>query len=135
MNLQSTIDQIASTAGLEPAVAERATGIILSVIQQEIDPALATKVFGKLPGATELAATHAVDAANGGFLSSIAGSVLGNKAGVLAAGFSQLQGTGLSLSQIETAGATLLTFVKANAGSSLAGKIATAIPGLSKTAA
>lgn len=135
MNLQSAIDQIALTAGLDPAVAERATGIILSIIQQEIDPAVATKVFGKLPGATELAAANAVSGSGGGFLSTIAGSVLGTKAGVLAAGFSQLQSTGLNLAQIETAGATLLTFVKANAGSSLAGQVASAIPGLAKTAA
>jgi hypothetical protein len=135
MNLQSTIDQIASTAGIDPVAAERAAGIILSVIQQEIDPSLATKVFGKLPGATELAAANAVNSTGVGFLSSIAGSVLGAKAGVLAAGFSQLQSTGLSLAQIEAAGATLLTFVKANAGTSLAGKVAGAIPGLTKSAA
>jgi hypothetical protein len=131
MNLQSTIDQIATSAGLNTAAAERALGTILSVIQQDVDPTLSAKLFAKLPGATELATANIVNAGSSGMLSSLAGSVLGAKAGVAAAGFTQLQATGLTLAQIEMAGETLLAYVKANAGPSLAGKIAGAVPGLS----
>lgn len=132
MNLQSTIDQIAATAGLDTTSAERAVGIILSVIQQDIDPVLSAQLFAKLPGAAELAVANAVNASSGGFLSTIAGSVLGAKAGVLAAGLTQLEGTGLTLAQIEMAAEKLMAYVKANAGTSLAGKIAGAVPGLNK---
>ena len=131
MNLQSTVDQIASTAGLNASVAERAVGIILSVIQQDIDPALSAQLFAKLPGATELANANTVTAGSGGFLSSMAGSVLGAKAGIAAAGLTQLESTGLTLAQIEMAGEKLMAYVKANAGTSLAGKIAGVVPGLS----
>jgi Protein of unknown function VcgC/VcgE (DUF2780) len=130
MNIQSTIDQVAAKAGLDPQTAERAAGIILSVIQQEVDPALAAKVFAKLPGAAELAAANVATAGSGGFLSGFANTILGEKAGTLAAGMTQLQGLGLSLVQIETAVATLLSFVKATGGAGLAGKISAAIPGL-----
>ncbi len=129
MNIQSTIDQVAAKAGLDPKTAARAAGIILAVIQQEVDPALAAKVFAKLPGAAELAKANVVTAGSGGFLSGLAGTILGEKAGTLAAGITQLQGLGLSLLQIDTAVATLLSFVKANGGVALAGKISAAIPG------
>jgi hypothetical protein len=130
MNLQSAIDEIATTAGINTAAAERAVGIILSVIRQEVDPSVATQIFAKLPGAAELATANQVTASSGGFLSTIAGSVLGAKAGVVAAGLSQLESSGLTLSQIELAGEELLAYVKANAGASLASKIAGAVPGL-----
>ena len=132
MNLQSVIDQVAASAGLDTSAAEKATGIILSVIQQEVDPATAAQLFAKLPGAAQLAAANAVSARSGGFLSTIAGSVLGAKAGVVAAGITALENTGLTLAQIETAGTKLMAYVKANAGSSLAGQIASALPGIAK---
>ena len=130
MNLQSTIDEIATSTCLNATAAERAVGIILSVIQQDVDPKLSAQIFAKLPGAAELAAANMVSASSGGFLSSIAGSVLGAKAGVAAAGLTQLENSGLTLAQIELAGEKLLAYVKANAGTSLAGKIAGAVPGL-----
>ncbi|MGB8316256.1 MAG: hypothetical protein WCE69_17405 [Aestuariivirga sp.] len=130
MNLQSVIDQIAAAAGLDGPTAERAAGIILSVIQQEVDPAVAAQVFGKLPGATELAAANLVSASSGGMLSSLANSVLGSKAGVLAAGFTALEATGLTVAQIEQAGLKLMAYVKANAGSGLSAQVIAALPGL-----
>jgi hypothetical protein len=130
MNLQSAIDEIATTAGLNTTVAERAVGIILSVVQQDVDPAVVAQVFSKLPGAAELAAANVVSASSGGFLSSIAGSVLGAKAGVAAAGLTQLENSGLTLTQIELAAEELLAYVKANAGAAMAAKIAGALPGL-----
>jgi Protein of unknown function VcgC/VcgE (DUF2780) len=130
MNIQAMIDQVAAQAGLDLQSAERAAGTILSVIQQEVDAALATRLFDKLPGASDLATTHAVTTESGGFLSSIATSLLGAKAGTLAAGITQLQSIGLSIGQIETAAATLMAYVKANAGSMLAGQVAASLPGL-----
>ena len=130
MNLQSAIDEIATTAGINTTAAERAVGTILSVIQQEVEPSVASQIFAKLPGASELAAANRVNASTGGFLSTIAGSVLGAKAGVVAAGLTQIENSGLSLAQIELAGEELLAYVKANAGATLASKIAGAVPGL-----
>lgn len=128
MNIQQTIDQIAAKIGIDAAVAERAAGTILSVIQQELDPQMAATLFGKLEGATELATSHQVDAGGGGLLGSIASSLLGAKAGVLAAGFTQLEATGLSTMQIEQAATSMLAYIKAGAGADLAKQVAASIP-------
>lgn len=132
MNIQQVIDQVATSSGLDTAAAERAAGTILSVIQQEVDPGVSASLFAKLPGAADLAAANAVSASSGGFLSSIASSVLGNKAGVLAAGLTQLEASGLTLAQIESAAATILAYVKSGAGGDVAKQVAAALPGLVK---
>ena len=81
-----------------------------------------------------MAAANAVNPATGGFLSTIAGNLLGTKAGIVAAGIMQLQATGLSLAQIEVAATTLLNAVKASAGPNLAKQIGNVFPGLAKAA-
>lgn len=133
MNIQQVIDTIATKAGLDTAAAERAAGTILSVIQQEVDPKVAASLFDKLPGAADLAAANAVSASSGGFLSSIATSVLGTKAGVLAAGLTQLEASGLTLAQIKAAATSILTYVRTSAGGDIAKQVADALPGLVKS--
>jgi hypothetical protein len=132
MNVQQVIDAVAAKAGLNQAAAERAAGTILSVIQQEIDPSVAASLFAKLPGATELAAANAVNASSGGMLGSIASSVLGSKAGLLAAGFSQLEASGLTLAQIKDAAASILAYIRTSAGSDIAKEVADALLGLAR---
>jgi hypothetical protein len=133
MNIQQVIDTVAAKAGLEPAAAERAAGTILSIIQQEIDPTVAQSLFAKIPGATELAAANAVNASSGGSLSSIATTIFGNKAGVLAAGFTQLEASGLTMEQIRAATASILAYVRTSAGGDIAKEITDALPGLVKS--
>jgi hypothetical protein len=132
MNVQQVVDAIAAKSGLDPAAAERAAGTILSVIQQEVDPSIAASLFAKLPGAAELAAANAVNPSSGGVLGSIATSFLGNKGGVLAAGFSQLEASGLTMTQIKDAATSIVAYIRTSAGSDIAKQVANAIPGLAK---
>ena len=132
MNVQQVVDAIAAKSGLDPAAAERAAGTILSVIQQEVDPSVAASLFAKLPGAAELAAANAVNPSSGGVLGSIATSFLGNKGGVLAAGFSQLEASGLTMTQIKDAATSIIAYIRTSAGSDIAKQVANAIPGLAK---
>ncbi len=134
MKIQQVIDNIANAAGIDPAAAERAAGTILSVIQGELDPATSEALFQKLPGASELADQNAVSPDGGGLLGSLASSVFGARAGLLAAGFNQLESSGLTMAQIETAASGVLAYVKANAGGDLAKKVAEALPSLGKSA-
>jgi hypothetical protein len=129
MDLNSVISEVATVTGLDSVAASKATGIILSVIQQEVDPSVASQVFAKLPGATELAQANVVTA-GGGMFGGLLGGILGNKVGVLAVGYSALQSTGLSISQIETAGMKLMSYVQANAGPNLANQVASSLPGI-----
>ncbi|MFT3987034.1 hypothetical protein [Aestuariivirga sp.] len=130
LNAQSVVDAVAQKAGLPPAAAERAAGTIFSVIQQEVDPAIATKIFQSIPGASDLAAANRVTPSGGGILGTIATSVLGTKGGVLAAGFSQLEASGLTMAQIEAASTALVAWIRQNGGAGLARDIGNAIPGL-----
>lgn len=59
--------------------------------------------------------------------------MLGSKAGVLAAGLTQLEASGLTLAQIESATASLLAYVKTGAGGDLAKQVSAALPGLVKS--
>jgi hypothetical protein len=131
MNLQQVIDQVGTSAGIAPQTAETAVGIILNVIAQELDPTQASAIFAKLPGASDLAAAHPVQAGGGGLLGSIAGAVLGNKGAVAMAGLTQLEGLGLSTAQIANLGQTIKAFITKNGGAGALGQIANAIPGLS----
>src|SRR5262245_65399536 len=132
MNVQQVIDAVAAKAGLDQAAAERAAGTILSVIQQEVDPSVAASIFAKLPGAAELAAANAVNPSSGGMLGSIATSLLGNKGGVLAAGFTQLEASGLTLAQIKDAATSILNYIRTSAGSDIAKQVSNSLPGLMK---
>jgi hypothetical protein len=132
MNVQQIIDAVAAKANLDPVAPERAAGTILSVIQQEVDPSIAASLFAKLPGAAELAAANAVNPCSGGMLGSIATSLLGNKGGVLAAGFSQLEASGLTLAQIKAAATSILTYIRTSAGSDFANEVSHALPRLMK---
>ena len=132
MNVQQVVDAVAAKAGLDPAAAERAAGTILSVIQQEVDPSVAASLFAKLPGAAELASANAVNPSSGGVLGSLATSFLGNKGGILAAGFTQLEASGLSLVQIKDAATAILSYIRTSAGSDLAKQVAESLPGLMK---
>lgn len=131
MNLQQVIDQVGTSAGIAPQTAEAAVGIILNVISQELDPAQAQAIFAKLPGASDLAMAHPVQAGGGGFLGSIAGAVLGSKGEVAVAGLTQLQGLGLTMAQITSLGQTIKAFVTKNGGSGALTEIVNSIPGLS----
>jgi len=132
MNVQQVVDAVAAKSGLDPAAAERAAGTILSVIQQEVDPSVAASLFAKLPGAAELAAANAVSASSGGMLGSIATSVFGNKAGIVAAGFTQLEASGLTFEQIKTAATSILSYIRTSAGSDIAKQVSDSLPGLIK---
>ena len=132
MNVQQVIDAVAAKAGLDPTAAQRAAGTILSVVQQEVDPSVAASLFAKLPGAAELAAANAVNPSSGGVLGSLATSFLGNKGGILAAGFTQLEASGLTLAQIKDAATAILAYIRTSAGSDIAKQVTDALPGLMK---
>jgi hypothetical protein len=132
MNVHQVIDAVAAKTNLDPAAAERAAGTILSVIQQEVAPSVAASLFAKLPGAAELAAANVVNPSAGGMLGTIATSFLGNKGGVLAAGFTQLEASGLTLAQIKDAATSILDYIRTSAGSDIAKEVTNALPGLVK---
>ena len=125
--MQELIGLVMAKTGLDAARAEKALGIMLSLVQKQGDKAKVAELFDKLPGAAELAATHGGDgAAKGGLLGMLGGGLMG---GPLAA-IGKLQSAGLNMEQIKVLGKTTLDYAKEKAGTDLVRQVAGSIPGL-----
>ena len=126
--MQDLIDRIVEKTGLAPDIAEKATGIMLSLVKTQGDKAKVTQLFDAIPGAGELAQLHGGDGARGGgLLGMLGGGMMG---GPLAA-VSKLQATGLSMDQIKVLGKETLGYAKEKAGEDLVKDVANSIPGIS----
>lgn len=137
MNAQEIVDSVAARIGVDPAVAEKAVGMLLSVLEHESGGTAIAGIFSKIPGADDLARNNDVMAASGGqggglfsSLTSALGGLLGDKAGAMVNGFSQLQSLGLDTGQIEQAGETLISQAKTAAGPTAFDSLVEAVPAL-----
>lgn len=125
--MQELIARIATKTGLEPQRAEKAVGIMLSLVKTQGNQQKVGELFAKLPGADELAQRHGGDGSRGGgLLGMLGGGLMG---GPLAA-ISKLQAAGLSMDQIKQLGTETLSYAKEKAGQDLVKQVASSIPGL-----
>ncbi len=126
--MQELIDRVAARTGLSPEVAEKAAGIMLSLVRNQGDKNKVEQLFATLPGAAELAAQHGGDGAKGGgLLGMLGGGLMG---GPLAA-VTKLQSAGLNMEQIKTLGKETLAYAEEKAGKELVRDVANSIPGIS----
>jgi hypothetical protein len=109
-------------------VAEKATGIMLSLVRNQGDKSKVEDLFAALPGAAELADKYGGDGARGGGLMGMLGG--GLMGGPLAA-VSKLQAAGLNMDQVKVLGKETLNYAKENAGEDLVKQVANSIPGIS----
>jgi hypothetical protein len=126
--MQELITRITTATGLDAAKAERALGIMLSLVKSQGNQAKVKELFDRLPGAEELAVKHGGDGASrGGLLGMLGGGMMG---GPLAA-VTKLTAAGLSMDQIKVLGTTTLGYAKEKAGDDLVKQVASSIPGIS----
>jgi hypothetical protein len=127
--MQDLIAKISSLTGLDVARAERALGIMLSLVKTQGDPAKTPELFANLPGAEDLATKFGGDGAGrkGGLFGMLGGGAMG---GPLAA-IAKLQAAGLNMDQIKILGSETLDYAKRKAGPNLVKQAVGAIPGLS----
>jgi hypothetical protein len=137
MDAQDIVNTIANQVNIDPLTTEKVVGTILSVLQHETEGSSAASLFEKLPGSLELAQKYDVMAAEagsgGGLLGSLTsalGGALGEKTGALIRGISQLEASGLSLSEIKDAGAALVEQAKAAAGPKAVEQALASVPSL-----
>ena len=124
--MQELIARIVTKTGLDPERAEKALGIMLSLVKTQGNQQKVGELFARLPGADELAQRHSGDGSRGGgLLGMLGGGLMG---GPLAA-ISKLQATGLSMDQIKGLGSETLSYAKEVAGEDLVKKVAGSIPG------
>ena len=124
--MQELVARIADVTGLDTAKAETGLGIVLALIKSHGDTEKVTALFGKLPGADELAARQA-RSKGGGLLGRLGGGLMGAPLAAIA----QLQAAGLSMAQIKTLGREVLHYAREKAGDRLVQEAAGSIPGLS----
>jgi hypothetical protein len=123
--MHELIDQVTAATGLDEGRAEKAVGIVLSLIRKEGDRDKVDALFARLPGAETLAERHGQ--ATGGGLAGLLGAFSGPLAAV-----GKLQAAGLSMDQINVLGRELLAFAREKAGEPLVNDVASSIPGLSR---
>ena len=136
MNVDDVVNTISNDVNIDPVTTEKVVGTILSVLQHETVGSGAQDLFAKLPGSLELAQKYdvmAAGASGGGLLGSLTGAlggVLGEKTGALVKGISQLEGSGLTLAEIQQAGQALIQQVKVAAGAGAVNEVLAQIPSL-----
>jgi hypothetical protein len=127
--MQELINRVVQNVGLDPALAEKAVGMILAFLQKEA-PEAAGEAFAAMPGAAELAAAHAASEGGGGLLGGLMG-MMGGGGGVMALG-QQLMGAGLGMGQIQSLSKEVFAYGRETAGEDAMGALVGAIPGLSQ---
>lgn len=126
--MEALIARIVQATGLEPAVAEKAVGMILGFLAKEGPKEDVNKLLHAMPGAEE-AVAQSGDGAPGGMMGSLMGTIGGG--GVMALG-TKLMAAGVSMGQMQTLGHELFAYGRETAGEDTMGAIVGAVPGLSQ---
>lgn len=119
--MEEFVSRIATNVGVDPALADKAVGMMLGFLQREAADGPAARMIEAIPGASELVAKHDGEAAEGG--SVLAGG------GVVGFG-QQLMNEGLSLGNIAGLANETIAFAKEHAGDELVDEVLNSVPGL-----
>ena len=120
--MEQFIDRVAADAGVEPAIAKKAVGLILLFLRKEGPKDEIDTLFAAVPGAAEAADEAADENDAGAFTGAMGGGLMG------LAG--QLTGLGLGMGEMQTFGREVFAYVREKAGDEVVGDIVSAIPGL-----
>ena len=126
--MEELINRVVANVGLEPAMAEKAVGLILGFLQKNGPPTEIGNLMTAMPGAAELAAQHSEE--GGGLVGGLM-NMMGAGGGVMALG-QQLMGAGIGMGQIQTLSKEVFAYGQEKAGEDTMGAIVGAIPGLSQ---
>ena len=128
--MEQIISQLAAQIGIDEALAQKAVGMVLALLEKQGDGEAVTQLFEKMPGAGDLASQFA-DAGGGGGIAGMLGGLMGGGAGDAMQLVGSLQGEGMSMDQIKQLGSGLLDHAKAEAGEDLVRQAVANIPGVS----
>ncbi len=120
--MEDLIARISAEAGIDPATAQKAVGMILAFLRKEGPRADVDALFAAIPGAAEAAGGGSSGGAPGGLLGAIGGGLMG------LAG--QLSGLGLGMGQMQTIGRQVFAYAREKAGDEAVGQVVAAVPGL-----
>ncbi len=126
--MEELIQRISAAAGIDPALAEKSIGIILSFLNKEAPSSGLTQMIESIPGASEAVAAAGQESGGGGLLGSVMG-MMGGGGGLMGLA-GQLTSAGLGMGEMQTVGKELFAVVREKAGEDVVGEIAGAVPGL-----
>ena len=121
--MEPLIARITAATGLEPAIVEKAVGLILQFLVKEGPNDEVTRLLDAMPGAQQ-----AVAQAGDGGPGESAGGFMGG-GGVMALG-GKLMAAGVSMSQMQVLGRELFAHGRETAGEDVMGAIVGGVPGL-----
>ena len=124
------VTQIADKVGIEPALAEKALGMMLGFLQREADEGAVAKMIAAIPGGTELLAKFNGEGAGGGGMLGGLMSALGG-GGVMGLG-QQLMAQGLGMGEITGLARETIAIAKEHAGEEVVDQVVASVPGLSQ---
>ena len=128
--MDEIIKQIAATTGLDPAVVQRAAGVVFSYLSREAPGDAVGALLDALPGSRDLAAQSGSGGGGGGGLMGVIGSLTGG--GGLAALAGELSGAGLGMGDIEGFAKALLDQARTKAGADKVDAVVSAVPDLAQ---
>lgn len=127
---------IASRLGIDESLAEKAVGIIMSLIRDNAEEDKVSQLFDQLPGAADLAERFSGETQEGGGLIGALGNMMGGGMGSALGALGALKDAGLDMDQIKEVGGEVFSYAKEKADSELADdvirQVASQIPGLDK---
>ena len=124
------VTQIADKVGIEPALAEKALGMMLGFLQREADEGAVARMIAAIPGGTELVAKFNGEGAGGGGMLGGLMSALGG-GGVMGLG-QQLMAQGLGMGEITGLARETIAIAKEHAGEEVVDQVVASVPGLSQ---
>lgn len=126
--MEELIARLIQTAGLDPATAEQAVGIIIGFLEKHAPASAVARLSDAIPGAKDSANAAAADGPRG--LAGLFGGLLTQGSGDLTGLGGQLVSAGLHMNQIQTVAHELFAFARAKVDENTVNEILDAVPGL-----
>ncbi len=136
--MQELILNIAGRLGIDEALAEKAVGVIMSLVRNNADEGAVSQLFEGLPGASDLAEKYAgeTEDGSGGGIMGMIGGMLGGGAGNALSALGALKSAGLEMDQIKDVGRQVFDYAREQTDpelvDSVVKQVAGNVPGLDK---
>ena len=126
--MNELVTRVADAVGIDPALAEKAIGMMLGFLQREAADGPVAKMIESIPGAAELVAKYNGEGTGGGGMLGGLMSAIGG-GGVMGLG-QQLMGEGLGMSEITGLAKETIAVAREHAGDETVDEVVSSVPGL-----
>jgi threonine dehydrogenase-like Zn-dependent dehydrogenase len=126
--MNDLVSRVASNVGIDPALAEKAIGMMLGFLQREAADGPVARMIESIPGATELVAQYNGEGQGGGGLLGGLMSAIGG-GGVMGLG-QQLMSQGLGMGEITGLAKETIAVAREHAGDETVDEVVASVPGL-----